>query len=167
MTVADLQVAADGVLELAGAAVRAAPKLFLGQRREHRSTRLSHEAPVGVKCRWKRGSRNSQRWIAGVFVGGVVIDDQMQLGRGRHRLVDGLKELAKLDCPMPLMQLADHGASFEVERREQVGRAVPQIVRRAPLGLAGTHRQHWLAAVERLNLRLFIHAQDQARGRAG
>jgi hypothetical protein len=85
----------------------------------------------------------------------------MQLECGRHRLVDGLQELAKLDCSMPLMQLADHGASFEVERREQVGRAVAQIVRRAPLGLAGTHRQHWLAAVERLNLRLFIHAQDQ------
>jgi hypothetical protein len=27
------------------------------------------------------------------------------------------------------MQLADHGASFEVERREQVGPAVAQIVR--------------------------------------
>jgi hypothetical protein len=59
----------------------------------------------------------------------------MQLEWGRHRLVDGLKELAKLDCPMPLMQLADHGASFEVERREQVGRAVAQIV--------GVRRSTW------------------------
>jgi hypothetical protein len=32
-----------------------------------RSTRLSQEPPVGVKCRWKRGWRNSQRLMAGVL----------------------------------------------------------------------------------------------------
>src|SRR5437870_13204365 len=32
-----------------------------------RSTRLIHEELVGVKCRWKRGWRSSQRWIAGVL----------------------------------------------------------------------------------------------------
>jgi hypothetical protein len=34
MTVTELQVATDGVLEFAGVAVSAAPKLFFGQRRE-------------------------------------------------------------------------------------------------------------------------------------
>src|SRR5713226_6492983 len=63
-----------------------------------------------------------------------------------HRLING-KEFAQLDYPTLLMKLADHGGSFEVERCEQVDRAVAQIVRRAPLGLAATHRQHWLAGV--------------------
>ena len=55
MTVVDLEVAADGVLQFAGAAVRAAAQLFFGQASEPASTRLSQHAPVGVKCRWKRG----------------------------------------------------------------------------------------------------------------
>ena len=137
MTVADLQVAADGVLELAGAAVRAAPKLFLGQRREPSLDQVEPRSAGRREVQVEAWITQQPALDRRSLVGGVVIDDQMQLGRGRHRLVDGLKELAKLDCPMPLMQLADHGASFEVERREQVGRAVPQIVRRAPLGLAG------------------------------
>src|SRR5215213_4136822 len=33
----------------------------------HRSTRLSHELEVGVKCTTKRGWARSQRWIAGVL----------------------------------------------------------------------------------------------------
>src|SRR5881397_3795553 len=65
--IGDGNVAADGVLQLSRAAVDAAAELFFGERREPRSTRLIHEAPVGVKCRWKRGWRASQRWIAGVL----------------------------------------------------------------------------------------------------
>ena len=160
MTVADFQVAEDGVLEFAGAAMDATAQLFFSEASEpafHLEPGRARRREVEMKARMTQQPTLDGRG----FVGGVVIDDQMQLECGRHRLVDGRKELAKLDCPMPLMQLADPGASFEVERREQVSRAVAQIVRRALLGLAGTHRQHWLAAVERLNLRLFIHAQDQ------
>src|SRR5687767_6071066 len=32
-----------------------------------RSTRFSHDASVGVKCRWKRGWRSSQRCTAGAL----------------------------------------------------------------------------------------------------
>jgi len=32
-----------------------------------RSTMLSQEAEVGVKCKWKRGCALSQRFTAGVF----------------------------------------------------------------------------------------------------
>lgn len=161
MTVVERKEAADGVFEFAGAAVSAAPELLLSQQRE---PALDLVKPGGAGRRkvqveaWMTRQPAPDRRSP---VGGVGIGDQTQLACGRHGLVDGLKELAKLDCPMPLMQLADHGASFEVERREQVGRAVAQIVGGAPLGLAGTHRQHWLAAAERLNLRLFVHAQDQ------
>ena len=163
MTVADLQVAADGVLEFAGAAMDATTQLFFSEASEP----AFHQVEAGRARRREvemKARMTQQPTLDGRgFVGGVVIDDQMQLECGRHRLVDGRKELAKLDCPMPLMQLADPGASFEVERREQVGRAVAQIVRHALLGLAGTHRQHWLAAVERLNLRLSSTHKTSAR----
>jgi hypothetical protein len=53
----------------------------------------------------------------------------------------------------------DHGAVGDVERGEQVGRAVPDIVVAAPLGHAGHHRQHRLGPVQRLDAGLLIHAQ--------
>ena len=55
MAVVEFEVVADGVLQFAGAAMDAAAQLFFGETCEPRSTRLSHDAPVGVKCRWKRG----------------------------------------------------------------------------------------------------------------
>ena len=68
---------------------------------------------------------------------GVVVEDQMEFKPPRHSIVNGLEKLAKLEGPMPLMQRPDHGAGFEVERREQVGRAVAQKVRRAPAAWPG------------------------------
>ena len=83
----------------------------------------------------------------------------MQFELGRHRGVDGLKKAAKLKRPMAAMELADHRASLIVERGKQIGGAVAQVVGSAPLSLARTHRQHRLAAVEGLDLGLFINAQ--------
>jgi hypothetical protein len=51
MLVREVDVAADGHLELASAAVHAPPELFLGERGEPpRSTKFIHEPLVGVKC---------------------------------------------------------------------------------------------------------------------
>jgi hypothetical protein len=44
---------------------------------------------------------------------------------------------------------------------EQRGRAVPIVVMRAALHLAGPHRQERLRAVQRLDLWLFIDAEDR------
>ena len=86
MTVADLQVAADGVLEFAGAAVSAAPQLFFGQRGEPALDQVepgsARRREVQVEAWMTRQSVLDRRSL----VGGVVIDDQMQLECGRHRL---------------------------------------------------------------------------------
>jgi len=95
------------------------------------------------------------------FVGGVVVDDQMEREPGRDLVVNRLKELAELHRPMAAMKLPDHGASLEVERGEQVGGAVAQIVGRTPLSLAGAHRQQRLTAIERLDLALLVDTQHQ------
>src|SRR6516164_592659 len=83
----------------------------------------------------------------------------MQFELGRHGGVDGLKKAAKLNRPMTAMELADHSAGLIVERRKQIGDSVAQVVGSAPLSLPRTHRQHRLAAVEGLDLRLFINAE--------
>src|SRR5262249_37836058 len=43
------------------------PACFSGSGADPRPTRLIQDAPVGVKCTWKRGCRSSQRWMAGVL----------------------------------------------------------------------------------------------------
>lgn len=57
------------------------------------------------------------------------------------------------------MELTEHGAGLGVERGEQVGDAVTQVIMAAALGLAGTHRR--LTAIERLNLRFLVDPQHQ------
>src|SRR5713226_8076096 len=49
------------------------------------------------------------------FVGGVIVDDQMNLELLRDRLVNGVKELAKFQAPMTPMTLADHLAGGHVQ----------------------------------------------------
>jgi hypothetical protein len=53
------------------------------------------------------------------------------------------------------------GARLEVERGEQVGSAVTQIVGSTPLRLAGAHRQQRLTAIECPDLALLVDAQHQ------
>ena len=50
--VVDGQVAIDGHLEIAGAAVDATSELLLREQREPALHQIDHEAPFGVKCRW-------------------------------------------------------------------------------------------------------------------
>ena len=54
---------------------------------------------------------------------------------------------------------ADHGAVGDVERGEQAGDAVADVVVGAPLGHAGHHRQHRLGPVQGLDLALLIDAE--------
>ena len=58
-------------------------------RPNQRSTWLSHDELVGVKCRWNRGCAASQAPIGGRLVGGEVVADQMhfQARRGLARSI--------------------------------------------------------------------------------
>src|ERR1700683_20398 len=121
MAVVELQVAADSVLAFAGAAVSAAAQLFFGQGSEPALDQVepgsAGRREVQVEARMAQQPALDRRG----FVGGGVIDDQMELAFAWHGIVDGLQKLAELDGPMPLMQRRDYGAGFDVERGEQVG----------------------------------------------
>ena len=103
--------------------------MLLGQRSE---PAFGQNEPGGAG----HGAVRIKKWIArelaldySGLVGGVVVDDPMELEPGRHPLVDGPKELAKRDDPMPVTQLADHGLGLEVERGEEVAAVIAQVVR--------------------------------------
>src|SRR5665213_761696 len=62
---------------------------------------------------------------------------------------------------MPWPALADHRSGGDVQGREETGGAMAFVVVGAALHLAGQHRKDRLAAAQRLNLTLLIHAQHQ------
>ena len=71
-----------------------------------------------------------------------------------------VEELAELDDAVAGITFANDLARRNVERREERGRAVARLVVAAPRGLTGGHGQHGLTAVERLDLGLLVHTQD-------
>ncbi len=93
------------------------------------------------------------------LVRGVVVADQMHVQFGGHGLVDRDEELLELGGTVFAVQLADHRAVGDVERGEQTGDAVADVVVGAPLGHARHHRQHGLGPVQCLDLTLLVHAQ--------
>ena len=104
------------------------------------------------------GEPGFDRWR---FVGGVIVEHQMDVEIGRHGLLDLRQEFAEFDCAVALVAAADDPTGSDVQGGEQRGRAVALVVMAAPLDLPRPHRQQRLSAVERLDLRLFIDAQHQ------
>ena len=72
-----------------------------------RSTWLSQDELVGVKCRWNRGCAASQSADGRGLVGGQVVADQVHVQLGRHVGVDRGQELLELDRAVPAVQRAD------------------------------------------------------------
>ena len=89
----------------------------------------------------------------------------MHVEVGWHGRLDLIEELAELDGAMARIAFADHPSGGDVKGSEQRGGAMALVVVAAPRRLAGAHRQHGLAAVQRLDLRLLIDAKHDGVGR--
>jgi len=74
---------------------------------------------------------------AGALVGAVVVADQVDLEVVGDVGVDLDQELLELDRPVPAVDAGDDGAIGGVERREQAGRTVADIVMGAFSGIPG------------------------------
>jgi len=96
---------------------------------------------------------------AGMLVRGIVIDDQMNLEILGHRGLDVAQELQKLLVAMPALALGEDLPRRDVQRREQRGRPVSEVVVRDPLDIAQVEREERLRAIEGLDLTLLIDAQ--------
>jgi hypothetical protein len=57
---------------------------------------------------------------------------------------------------LPVVHAGDDGAVGDIERCEQAGGAVADVVVGAFLGHAGHHRECWLRPSERLDLRFLV-----------
>ncbi len=92
----------------------------------------------------------------GMLVGGVVVDDQMDVEMLGHGLLDALEEGKKLLVTMAWLALGEHCSGCDVERGEQRRGAMADVVVGHPFYVTQAHRQHGLGAIEGLDLRLFI-----------
>src|SRR5579872_4754924 len=97
----------------------------------------------------------------GSFMGGVVVNHEMEVEALRGLLIDQPQKAQELAMPMARQASADDLAVQHVERREQSRRAVAFVVVGHRSGAPFLHRQAGLGAIESLNLALFVDAEDQ------
>ena len=104
-------------------------------------------------------------------VGGDVVQDDMH-GEGiGHVLVDQVEEALELAGPLSWAQVGDHmsggdpasSAGQAIQRRVEVSGAVSYVAVGLTAGDAGQHRPGRCGAVERLDLRLLVHAEHDRR----
>ena len=92
----------------------------------------------------------------GVFVGGIVVKDDMDHLARRHLALDGIEKANELLMAMLLHALPHHLAIEDIERGEQGGGAVAFVVMGHGAPFAGLDRQAGLGAIERLDLRFLV-----------
>ena len=97
-----------------------------------------------------------------MFMSAVIVHDQMQVQPRRGVRIDALEETDKFLMSMARHAIADHFAVEHAQRGKQGGSSVTLVV----VGLAGrdsrTQGKQGLRSVQRLNLTLFIDAQNSA-----
>ena len=96
----------------------------------------------------------------GMFVGGIVVDDDMDRLFLRHSGLDDVQKPDELLMAMALHALADDLALKDIERCEQGRDAVALVIMSHGASAPLLHRQPGLATVKRLNLALLIDRHD-------
>jgi hypothetical protein len=119
----------------------------------------------GVKWNVQSGVSAQPFDHLGMLVGGVVVEDGVDGHAGRDLALDGVQEADELLMPVAPHAAADDFAFQHVEGGEQGGRAMSHVVVGHGPGPALLQGQIWLGAIQGLDLRLLIDAEDDGVGR--
>ena len=156
-----LDIVVDCRLQFFGGAVDAAAELAFGQQGKPAFHQVQPAGRSGREMHVEAGAFYQPVLDRLRLMSSIVVQDHVDVQLLGHVLLDGVEEVAKLDRAMALLILANDLAGLGIQRGKQTGGAVARIVMRAPLDLAGTHGQQRGRAIQRLNLALFVHTQDQ------
>src|SRR5215468_309274 len=119
MLVADADVVSNGGLERPGTTVHAPAQLLLGQPGEPTLDQVDPGGPNGSEVQMKARTLRQPASDHGRLVGGIVVQDQVNVQLGGHRGFNGVEEFPELDGAVPLMTLADDLAGLYLERRKE------------------------------------------------
>jgi len=97
----------------------------------------------------------------GMLVGGVIVDDEVDVEFCRHIGFDVSQEGEELLVAMAGLALSEDRAVEHIERCEEGCGAVPFVIVRDPFDVTEAHGEHRLGTFERLNLALFIDTEDE------
>src|SRR5258708_23344139 len=127
MTVVFVEIVHDGLLQFIDAledAAADAPSGDLGKEAlDHVEPRAGSGREVQVKARMPL----EPALYRGGLVGGIIVDDEMQVEIGQRALVDGLEKAEELAMAVARHVFADDGAVEHVERRAQRRGAVALV----------------------------------------
>lgn len=93
---------------------------------------------------------------------GVIIGDQMNLKPDRNVALEMIKKREKFPMAVARLALRDCRAVKHIERGDQRGSAVPEVVVGHPFDVTQPHRQNRLSTLQHLYLTLFVHAQRRS-----
>ena len=114
-----------------------------------------------MKCRLKRGLSASQSSDLRVLVRRVVVDHQVEIEVARDIGFDVLQEAQELLMSVAGAALRDDLTVGDIESGEQRRRSMPIVVVGHPFDVAELQRQDRLATFKRLDLRLFVDAENE------
>jgi len=97
-----------------------------------------------------------------MLLGGIVIDNQVPVKGLGHTGVDMPQKIKELLVTMTAFALTQDRSGDRVKGGKQCGGAMSEVVVRDAFDVAESQGQHRLAPLQRLNLALLVHAQDQS-----
>ena len=151
-----LDISENAFLESFDAGKDAAPELILGQVAEESFDHVEPTAAGGREVEMKALVAHRPAQNRRVFVGGIVVDDQVELFVGGRLAIDETQELQPFLMAMTLHASGHHTAVEGVESGKQRGGSMPLVIMRHRMGTALFHGQTGLATVKSLDLALLV-----------
>ena len=153
-----IEPAHDRLFELPGAVETAAPNGLGSNQGEPAFDQIEPRSAGRSEVEVKPQMSGQPAFDRRMFMGAVVVTYQMQL---QLRITSCQRLQKGDDVPMATVAASVDLSAGHLQRGEQAGGAVASVI----MGHAGGQpRPHWqrrLSAVKRLDLRFFVHTQDQ------
>ena len=156
------QVVVDRALEVVDAGVASAADALCGDLGEEALDEVHPGRACGREVQLETGVLFQPGPHLGRLVGGVVIENQVDVARFLHGPVDAAQETQELPGAVAWHAFPDDQARFDVQRGEERGGAMALVVMGHRRGAALLQGQPGLGAVERLDLRLLVDTEHHS-----
>lgn len=156
-----IEVTVDGIDQVGNAFENATANAFVGDLAEPTLDQIQPGTGSWNKVQMETWMPFQPEFDPWMFVGAVIVDNEMEIEAGRSIRIDFVQEPDKLLMSVTGHAIADHSAVEHAQGRKQSGGAIALVIVSHGPATALLDRQPRLCAVESLNLALLVHAKDQ------